>query len=279
MNANQRRLAAVILAGGPLIWPPAAAMADGNPDGSPLETVVQLRDTVVVGEDGNGVISARFPTTVAGDEVRYAIVVENGCASSQAQPGPCPPPVTGLTITLNEDAVFQNDDEFQQERFAVALNPVGSQLNSIVGAARGAPGSAARFTVLAVRPADVPFGGRSLLPWAVTSALDRTFLTVHNVGPAEIAFRLVLFNPDGTPAGRSTPHVLASHATANLSLAAVAASVQPAWREGAVHVIWASRLFSRVSTVGNTRQRSLALDDFGPVPINQEELLDVLGPQ
>jgi hypothetical protein len=278
MNAIQRRLAAVMLAGGTLIGPPAAAMADGNPDGPPLETVVQNRDTVVVGEDGTGVVSARFPTTVGGDEVRYVIVVENGCAA-QPQPEPCPAPIRGLTITLNEDVVFQNDDEFSQERSAVALNPVGSELNSLVMAAKGAPGSGARLAVLAVRPASVSFGGRSVLPWAVTSALERTFLTVHNAGPAEIAFRLVLFNPDGTPAGRSTPHALASHATANLSLAAVAASIQPAWREGAVHVIWVSRLFSRVSTVGNTRQRSLALDDFGPFPINQEELLDVLGSQ
>ena len=275
MTANPRRLSAVLVIGTAVMWAPVAARAgEGAADGPPVQTLVQGRATVVVGADGNGATAARFPTTVGGDEVHYAMVVENGCPP---QSTPCPPPVHTVTISLNDELVFQSDDKFERERVTVALNPVGGDENRILLAGVGSPGASARVTVLAVRPADVPFGGRSVLPWAVTTALERTVLTVHNVGPAEITFRLVLFQPDGALAGRSTPHVLPSHATANINIASLAAIVNPSWREGAVHVIWVSRLFSRVSTVGSTRQRSLELDDFGPFPISRAELQDVLG--
>ena len=55
--------------------------------------------------------AARFATTVAGKDVRYALLIENGCASSDPA-RPCPAPVRGLTVTLNDDVVFQNDDAF-----------------------------------------------------------------------------------------------------------------------------------------------------------------------
>jgi hypothetical protein len=107
------------------------------------ESVLQFRDTVAVGADGNGILSAEFPTTVSGPNVRYVLAIENGRAD--------PPPVNGLTVTLNEDIVFQNDDEFSEEHAEVALNGVGLDDNRIVLAARGAAGSSARVRVLAVR--------------------------------------------------------------------------------------------------------------------------------
>jgi hypothetical protein len=100
------------------------------------------RGAVTVGEDGNGVRSGRFATTVGGGDVRYVLVVENG-----------PAPVSGLTVTLNEDVVFDARGPFTTVRRQVALNPVGADDNALVIAARGAPGSAARVRILAVRRA------------------------------------------------------------------------------------------------------------------------------
>ena len=120
----------------------------------PLHRLVH-RDRVTVDEDGNGVQSARFATTVAGKNVRYALLIENGCASSDPA-RPCPAPVTGLTVTLNEDVVFQNDDAFTKARSEITLNPAGTQLNSLVLAARGAPGTAARIRIIAIRQPDKP---------------------------------------------------------------------------------------------------------------------------
>ena len=96
--------------------------------------------------------SARFATTLAGNDVRYALLIENGCATSDPA-RTCPAPVTGLTVTLNEDVVFQNDDAFSKARSEITLNPAGTQLNSLVLAARGAPDSAARVRILAIRAA------------------------------------------------------------------------------------------------------------------------------
>ena len=97
----------------------------------------------------------RFATTVAGRDVRYVLLIENGCAGTDPARR-CPAPVRGLTVTLNEDVVFQNDDEFRKARLQIPLNPVETELNSLVLAARGAPGSAARVRILALRQPDKP---------------------------------------------------------------------------------------------------------------------------
>jgi hypothetical protein len=110
-------------------------------------------DAVAVGEDGNGVAADRFATTVAGSGVRYVLVVENGCAEADPLAGLCPAPVTGLTITLNDDVVFENSEPFTTVRQEIVLNPVAGELNSLVLAAHGAPGSAARVRIVAVRGA------------------------------------------------------------------------------------------------------------------------------
>lgn len=288
MSANTRLLAGVIIASACLGLAPAVGAADGG-DGTPFHSLVQYRGNVVVGAHGNGVTAASFPTTVGGEAVRYAMIVENGCRQDAANP--CPPPVDGASITLNDSVVFQNDDVFHFERMEVALNPVGGDPNSIVIAATGVPGALARVAVLALRPIDAPFGGRSVLPWAFTSETDRTVMTVHNAGPADIAFRLVFFLPNGKTVGRSAPRILAAHSTANVDLAAAAASLGLAWRRGAVHVHWASRGFSRISTVASsehreadsagmlrlTTARALDLDDFGPHPLSRDQLRDIFG--
>jgi hypothetical protein len=112
------------------------------------EFVLQFRGAVTVGDDGNGLLATEFPTTVSGPNVHYVLMLENGCPAAGR---PCPPPVSGLTVTLNDDIVFQNDDHFSEARSEVALNDVGVDDNSLVLAARGAPGSSARVRVLAVR--------------------------------------------------------------------------------------------------------------------------------
>jgi hypothetical protein len=106
------------------------------------EVEVLGRDAVTVEEDGNGVRSDRFATAVGGSDVRFVLVVENGSA-----------PVSGLAVTLNDDAVFDGSGAFTRVRRRVALNPVGAEDNALVIAARGAPGSAARVRILAVRRA------------------------------------------------------------------------------------------------------------------------------
>ncbi len=287
MNANTRLLAGVLFASACLGLTPALRAADGGGDGTPTQNVLQYRGHVVVGDDGNGVTAASFPTTVGGELVHYWMVIENGCRPGT--PDPCPPPVDGISITLNGAVVFQTNDVFHLERVEVALNRVGGDPNGIVIAATGVRGAAARVAILAHRPIDAPFGGRSVLPWAAGSDTDRTIMTVHNAGPADIAFRLVLYAPDGTFAGRTAPRILPAHATVNVDLPTAAAGLGLNWRRGAVHVQWASRNFSRISTVARSEHRepdaagimritsirALALDDYGPHPLNPEQLRDV----
>jgi hypothetical protein len=69
-------------------------------------------------------------------------------------PAPCPSPVRGLTVTLNEDVVFANTEEFTTARREITLNPADIDLNNIVLAARGDPGTAARVRILAIRQPD-----------------------------------------------------------------------------------------------------------------------------
>ena len=108
-----------------------------------------MSGAVEVGADGNGVRAARFATTLAGRDVRYVLLIENGCAATDPARG-CPAPVRDLTITLNDDVVFQNDDTFSKARLTIALNPVDTNDNSLVLAAKGAPRSGARVRIIAI---------------------------------------------------------------------------------------------------------------------------------
>jgi len=151
-----------------------------------------------------------------------------------------------------------------------------------VAAAQGAPGSAARIAVQAIRPLPVVVGGRSVLPLA--SRLDniQDLLIIHNAGPADMAFRLEAFNADGSPAAVTPPRALAANATAVIDIGETVGALDPAWQRGAVHVRWAARGWARLSTVAREFRRpelqrgtaagaELALDDFGPFPLNAAE--------
>src|SRR5262245_620334 len=92
---------------------------------------VLYHGAVAVGEDGNGVTGERFPTTAAGSDVRYLLVVENGCADGDPPAGPCPAPVTGLTVRSEERRVGKEGEpltsagqETGPESAAGALNPL-----------------------------------------------------------------------------------------------------------------------------------------------------------
>jgi hypothetical protein len=282
MDSCVKRLMALFI--GAVSLGPAATFAATGGEEPPMQRLAQFRGPVVVGADGNGVLADQFQTTADGPEVRYVLNIDAALGTG-GHPGP--PPVRGLTITLNDDVVFQNDDPLPDSvRVEVALNPVGSQLNSIVLAARGEPGSAARVSVVAVRPAPVSFGGQSILPWAVSDVHASTSLTIHNVGPSPLAFRIVFFNPDGSLAGRTSPHVLSELATQSLDLSQLVGSSGIQWSRGAVHVQWASHAFTRVSAAATLHRvpvapgdlgAALGLDAYGPRPLNQAELRDIYG--
>lgn len=272
------------------LWIAAASLglapAFGAPDESPpLQHILQFRGQVTVGSDGNGVLADTFATTVDGPETRFILYIDDALGTGV---GPAPPPVRGLTITLNDDVVFQNDDAIPfPVRVEVALNPVGRERNSIVLAARGEPGAAARASILAVRPAPVPFGGRSILPLAMIDAQTGTAIAVHNAGPAPLALRILFFNADGSLAGRTGPQVLPAQATGSLDLAQLAGSSRIQWSRGAVHVQWASHGFTRVSAAATFHTQPadggaggisvLALDDYGPFPLSRDGLRDIFG--
>jgi hypothetical protein len=258
---------------------PAAAQ-DGE---LPSQTRLQFRAPVVVGDNGQGQVADSFPTTVAGEEVHYFLVVENGCGPSGGGV-PCAPPVDALSVTLNQTVVLDEQGPFTHERRPVALNALGAG-NDILATASGAPGSAVRVAVLAVRPLPVIIGGRSILPFAAISGNVKVAMVVHNAGPANIAFRLQLFNPDGSSAGLSDPHVLPGHATVSLDLATIAGALGSSWTRGSVHVRWASRGHARLSSVARELRtapdasnvlriigvQELALDDWGPHPLGPDE--------
>jgi len=260
----------------------SATLRRARPGAARIATTLQYKGRVTVGEDGNGVTLDQFPTTVSGDSVRYFLRV--GTGGDQA-------PVRGLTVTLNDDVVFQNDDEFESETVEVALNPIGRESNSIVAAARGTAGSAARVAIVAVQPGRAPVAGLSVLPSARADDRVRTILAVHNVDAAEIGVRIAFFEPDGTLAGRTRPERLVRHATVNLDLNALAASLGLGWTGGAVHVEWVARGPGRVSTVATeerfrqdgdaSRQsfavRTLALDDYPPRPVAAAVADELLG--
>lgn len=122
---------------------------------------LQYEGRVVVTADGNGMAAARFPTTVDGEEVTYYLDVQNGCSAAfdLAGTGSCPTPVKALNATLNGEVVFQKTT-FAVERVEVALHLVGTSDNEIMVSADGERGAAARFAIVAVRPATPPISAK-----------------------------------------------------------------------------------------------------------------------
>ena len=91
--------------------------------------------------------AARFATTVGGRDVGYVLLIENGCVSTDRLRR-CPAPVRELTVTLNDDVVFQNEDVFKVARREVALNAVGADDNTLVIAAKKLPLRSSRPTAV-----------------------------------------------------------------------------------------------------------------------------------
>ena len=245
----------------------------------PTQTRVQFHAAVTVDGNGQGQVAASFPTTVAGEDVSYFLVIENGCGPSGGDV-PCAPPVDSLSVTLNQSVVFDEQGPFGHARRPVPLNTPGTS-NDIVASAAGVVGAAVKVAVVAVRPLPVLIGGRSVLPFAAVSANVKVSMVVHNAGPAPIVFRVQLFNPDGSSGGLTDPHVLPGHATANLDLATLAAGMGSSWTRGSAHVRWAARGHARVSSIARELRtapdavgvlrivgvQELALDDWGPHPL------------
>ncbi len=114
---------------------------------------LQYEGLVVVGPDGNGWVSARFPTTVGGDDVTYYLDVWIGCGGDPAieLEQACPPPVKALGVTLNGEVVFRKVSLSAVERTEIVLNLAGTSDNEITVSAEGDRGAAARFAVVSAR--------------------------------------------------------------------------------------------------------------------------------
>jgi hypothetical protein len=295
---SPRNLVAALGAAACLSMPASAQ----TPRSYTLDDLMQFRGRVLVGDDGNGVLSAAFPTKLEGEGLRYTLVLENGCREPVEPPPepvrtdeapPCPAPTNGIEVTLNGEVVLQTTDRYHAERVQVALNPVGGEQNRIVAAAVGEPGTGARIAIIAHPPLPGRVGGRSVLPWAWTAPQTRAFLLAHNAGPSPLFFRVIFFHRDGTLAGRTLPRRLPVHATATLDLAFIARELQLDWRAGPVHIVWAAPAFTRLSAVASethrepgpdgtlrvVNARELALDDYGPHRLSRAEYEDVAGPQ
>ena len=109
---------------------------------------LQYEGRVVVTADGNGMVVTRFPTTVDGEDVEYYLDIQNG-----------PPSVKALSVTLNSEVVFQKA-AFANARVEVSLHLAGTSDNEIMVSADGARGAAARFAIVAVRPATPPISAK-----------------------------------------------------------------------------------------------------------------------
>jgi hypothetical protein len=109
---------------------------------------LQYEGRVVVTADGNGMVVTRFPTTVDGEDVEYYLDIQNG-----------PPPVRALSVTLNGEVVFQKA-AFANARVEIALHLAGTSDNEIMVSADGERGAAARYAIVAVRPATPPMSAQ-----------------------------------------------------------------------------------------------------------------------
>jgi hypothetical protein len=120
----------------------------------PIEDL-QYEGRVVVGPDGNGWVTAMFPTTADGDDVTYYLDVWTGCAAEAASvhDQSCPPTVKALAVTLNGEVVFRKTPLSTTNRQEIALHLVGTSDNAIMVSADGERGAAADFAIVALRPA------------------------------------------------------------------------------------------------------------------------------
>lgn len=241
------------------------------------DAVVDFRTDIVIGNDGNGVESGNFPTTLSGNDVEQFLIVENGCRTKK---GRCKSVfVDEITVTLNEDVIFSEVELEEVSRIEIALAPAGQQ-NTIVVSGKGLPQSSAIVTIVS-RQIIHRLGGRSIL----AAGDDLTTLAIHNAGGVPLAYRIVFYLPDGTEAGRTDAKRLLPHAADVVNLGAASGSFP--WNAGPVQVIWASLGQTRVSAIASHSteingqvvpdMREVELDDFGTNPINTTLFNEITG--
>lgn len=115
---------------------------------------LQYEGHVVVAADGNGWVAASFPTTIDGKDVTYYLHVWTGCTDDVAteRDKPCHA-VKAIAVTLNGEVVFRKAPPAANERIEVALHLVGTTDNEIMVSGDGERDAAARFAIVAARPA------------------------------------------------------------------------------------------------------------------------------
>ena len=173
---------------------PGSAAARGS---DPHRLVV--KDAVTVGTDGNGATTASFGGAARAD-VRYVLAIENGCREPAAT-NPCPPPVNTLSVTLNEQVVFQADSPQDAHHARLPPDAVSAtQDNRLTITAAGTPGSAARVRILATPPAPKD---RLVVKDAVTVGTDGNGTTTASFGGAaraDVRYVLAIENGCREPA-------------------------------------------------------------------------------
>ncbi len=271
----------------------AQAGDDGNEPPPGNETVEYRGDVTFEG----GTLNDTFPTTVEGDNVRYMLVVKNGCQPDEPPPdgtgGPtCPHPADEITVVLN-GKTFKFQRELRREGVPVALNPVGGDANTVDAfISAGKIGDGFRFVVLAIEPSDTAVGGVDVLAYAFAGEQNDNFLSMHNPGRTPIFYRVLYFNKDGSVAGRTTVLRIPPKATDIQEIGQLAGINNIAWTDGAIHIKWASPRWNSLVTkmievnrvfINGERVvrngRELELESFGPRPLNPVEYDDVSGGQ
>jgi hypothetical protein len=111
--------------------------------GPPPPHAPRFRGRVRVGGDGNGVSAGSFEAH-APDRMRFVAVVVHG-----------PVAVDSLSLTVNATPVLVSEDDLPG-RVPIPEGVIQDGDNNVVLSARGAPGSTARVTILAVRPEPPP---------------------------------------------------------------------------------------------------------------------------
>ena len=128
------------------------AMCAAPASAAPPEQREVVAGSVRVGNDGNGAFAATFDAPAP--DLSYLLVVDNGCRS--ADPGeetPCPAPVSEISVSLNEQVVFERDDDFTRASTRLS-GPISSQDNHMLVTVRGSPGFAAHIRILATPKPD-----------------------------------------------------------------------------------------------------------------------------
>ena len=173
-----RRIAAALVLAASLV---AAAVGSEAAQAAPAPPAApQFRAVVEVGADGNGATAGIFEADVAAG-VRYLLVAERPCSGAL-----CPPPVDRLSVTVNAREVVASQGGAQVQAAALPDGAVQDGDNRVVISAAGAPRSAARVDVFAVRTGRPPrpvarhrlqFRGRAVVGADGNGALAARFPT------------------------------------------------------------------------------------------------------